>query len=300
MYKITKREITLQDFLSLKKYTPFKGMRFNGKTVGLATLFACQGPTLGRQMKAAGFSEDDCDMAMDSFNLTTAYNTAKNNPSNKLSDVDLKYVIIGNKLRELFFKTYPSLLERVEREQKFAIKHGYVRTWTGPVRHLPELRYLSKNAQNNLIGLDRKLYSKMYSGLKNEASNTTIQTAEVYHAAPDVTCVYEHLKKWNFNTRIFNYVHDDIEFYIYKPEKAVVYALLNEIAKICRKPYYGIPMEIEVDEADPDKKEIFKAGRELNIGKYNLKKELKKWNEENGTELEFINTIPGGFYSDEK
>jgi len=296
-YKITKRELDINDFLQIKNYSPYKKLRFNGKTVGLATLFAAQGPTLGRQMKVAGFNEADCDVALDSFNLVNAYNTAKNNPTNKLSDLDLKYVIIGNKLRELFFKTYPSLLERVEREQKFAIKHGYVRTWTGPVRLLPELRYLAINGQGNLVGLDRKLYSKMFSSLKNEASNTTIQTAEVYHAAPDVTCVHNNLKKWGFKTRIFNYIHDSFELYVYKPEKKVTYALINEVSKICREPYFNIPMEIDVNEADPDKGEQFKSGRELNISKYNLNKELKKWNDEHGLELTFVNDIPEGYYA---
>jgi len=293
MYKISKRELVIEDFLQLKNYSPFKKLRFNGKTVGLATLFACQGPTLGRQIKAAGFNEEDCDLAIESFSLEKAYKQAVLNPTNKLSPTDLKYVIIGNKLRELFFQTYPSLLERVEREQKFALKNGYVRTWTGPVRHLPELRYLSKNAQGNLIGLDRKLYSKMFSGLKNEASNTTIQTAEVYEAMPDVTCIHTNLKNWEFKSRIWGYIHDSIELYVYKPEKDVVYALINEVAKLNREPYYNIPMEIDINEADPDKDKIFKGGVELSIRDYDLKKELKKWNKQHGTELEFINNIPG-------
>ena len=296
MYKITKRDMTMEDFLKLKKFSPFKQMRFNGKTVGLATLFACQGPTLGRQMKAAGFTEDDCETAFDSFNLWQAYNQAKLNPTNKLSEKELKYVILGNKLRELFFKTYPSLLERVEREQKFAMKHGYVRTWVGPVRHLPELRLMSKNAQGNLIGIDRKLYSKMFSNLKNVASNTSIQTAEIVHAMPDVTCINMHLKKWGFRSRVFNYVHDSIDMYVLKKEKDVVYALLNEVVKIHREPYFGIGMEIELNESDLTKGESYSDGREININKFKLKKELENWNVENGTNLEFVMNIPGGFY----
>ena len=296
MYTIRKRAITLEDFLRLKGFAPFKKMRFNGKTVGLGTLFAAQGRTLAKLLKEGGYTEADCDSAIDSFDLGSALAQLQLADKRGTKLVDLKYIVVGSKLRELFFKTYPSLLLRVEREQSFAIKHGYVRSWSGPVRHLHELRYLSKNPKGNLWGIDKKLHSKLFASLKNIASNSTIQTAEVQHAAPDVTCVHANLKKWGFRSRIFNYVHDDLELYVYKPEKDVVYALLNKVANINREPYYDIPMEIDVNEADLSKGEIFKNGREINISGYDLDKELAKWNEARGLHpdesLEFINNIP--------
>jgi hypothetical protein len=288
----------MNDLLKLKGYKPFKSMRQNGKTVGLATLFAAQGPTLGRQLKSAGWNENDCDHALENFGLINAYNTALNSPNNRYSATELKYVIIGGKLRELFFQTYPSLIERVEREQAFAKKHGYVRTWVGPVRHLHELRLYTKNAQGNLIGMDKKLYSKIFANLKNIASNTSIQTAEVAHAMPDIACIHENLKRWGFRSRIFNYVHDSIDFYVYKPERDIVYALCNEVARICREPYFGIPMEIDITECDLAKGQYYKSGDEINIRKFSLDEELAKWNAKHGTNLVFDweSTITGGFY----
>jgi DNA polymerase I-like protein with 3'-5' exonuclease and polymerase domains len=181
----------------------------------------------------------------------------------------------------------------VKREQMFALKHGYVRAWTGPVRHMPELRYLKRNKNDNLIGaVDTKLYSKMFAGLKNEASNTTIQTAEVYQAMPDVTTIGENLKAWNFKSRIWNYVHDSIALYIYKREKDVVYALLNECAQINREPFYDLPMHLDVEESDLSLGEYYGKGRELSIEHYNLTEELDKWNKEHETNLKFISYIP--------
>ena len=243
-------------------------------------------------MRNAGFNEKDCDDAMDTFNLDNVYNTSLANKPNQ-DPLTLKYNIVGSKLREIFFQTYPCLLDRVTREQQFALKHGYVRTWTGPVRHLAELRFMEKNAQGNVIGTDQLLYSKMFTHLKNDASNTTIQTAEVYQAMPDVTCLQQNLTKWGFKSRVFNYVHDSIGLYVYKPEKDVVYALLNQLAKIHRMPYYGLPQHIGVDESDlQNPNEYMKHGREINIEDYDLDKELKKYNNENGTELVFENTVP--------
>ena len=292
MYTIRKREATLEDILKLKNYNPFKTMRFRGKTLNLSSLFAAQGPTIGKQLKAAGINEEDCDQILDSLNLTHAFNSALNGPKNKLSPLDLKYVIIGNKLRELFFQTYPSLLKRVEREQKFAIKNGYVRTWVGPIRHLPELRYLKTNANNNLIGIDQKLYSKMFANLKNIASNTTIQTAEVYQAAPNVTAIQTLMKEWGFKSRIYNYVHDSIVFYIYKPEKELVYALLNQVAQEHREPYYGLRMYIDVNEADPDRGEVYDSGKEISLDNYHLEDEIPKWNETHGVNIQYRSLIP--------
>jgi len=295
MYKITKREINLEDYLQLKKFKPFKKMRQDAKGVNFGAIFACTGSTLGRQMRNAGFTEEDCDYAIDTFNLhnVMAASIGKKPYMDDTIKLKLKYDIVGTKLREIFFQTYPGLLDRVTREQSFALKHGYVRTWCGPVRHLAELRFMSKNAQNNVIGADHLLYSKMFTHLKNDASNTTIQTAEVYQAMPDVTCLQNNLDNWNFKSWVFNYVHDSIQLYIYKPEKEIVYALLNKLAKIHRMPYYGLSQHIGVEESDlTNPNEYMKHGREINIEHLDLDLELKKWNEKYNTNLEFTNNIP--------
>jgi DNA polymerase I-like protein with 3'-5' exonuclease and polymerase domains len=214
------------------------------------------------------------------------------NNNRGLDEVEIKYMIVGTKLRELFFQSYPCLLERVTREQQFALKNGYVRAWSGPVRHLAELRYIKHN-KGNVCGMDKKLFSKMFSHLKNDAANSTIQTAEVYQAMPDATSLQRNLWEWGFKSRLFNYVHDSLELYIYKPEKEVVYALLNELARIARQPFYDLPQHIDVEESDPDREgDFFKHGREINIEKYDLTTELKKWNEAHGTNLEFKSYVP--------
>jgi hypothetical protein len=258
------------------------------KKINFGTIFACTGPTLGRQLRASGFSEQDCDDTIINFKLENVLNQSLLTKSPGLSDVDVKYNIVGSKFRELFFKTYPCLEERVKREQEFALRHGYVRTWTGPIRHLAELRYLKTNSQKNLIGMDKKLFSKMFAHLKNNAANTTIQTAEVYQAMPTVTAIQMYIKEWGLKSKIFNYIHDSLELYVYKPEKNLIYALINRIVGINRQPFYDLPQHIDIDECDFDNKgEYLGHGREINIEKYNLTKELEKWNKLHNTELKF-------------
>jgi hypothetical protein len=288
MYTITKRAITLEDFIKLKGFKPFKKFRNDSKPINFGTIFNCTGPTLGKQIRASGFSETDCDDAIDTFGLENALNLALCNKAPNQSDVDIKYNIVGSKFRELFFKSYPCLEDRVKREQDFALRHAYVRTWTGPIRHMPEFKYMRLNSQKNVVGMDKKLFSRMFAHLKNIAANTTIQTAEVYQAMPNVTAIHEHLKKWNLKSRLYNYIHDSFEMYVYKPERDLVYALINKIAQINRQPFYGLVQHIDVDECDLDKKdEYLKHGREIRTEQYDLDVELAKWNEKWGTNYEF-------------
>jgi DNA polymerase I-like protein with 3'-5' exonuclease and polymerase domains len=182
----------------------------------------------------------------------------------------LKYSIVGDKLRELFFNLYPGLMERIVREQEFALKNGYVRTWTGPVRHFPELRYMKFTSKGNLVGADAILSAKNFASIKNKACNTSIQTAEVYWAMPNATAFNHYMEEWELKSRIFNYTHDSYEIYCYKPELEIVLGLLKSLVDINRQPYYGIPMDMSVTISDLSKGDYLKKGEEISLSKCKL------------------------------
>lgn len=282
MYKIVKRDMTLDDFLKLKKVKPYKTIRTDAKPINFGAIFACSGPALGAQMKNDGFDESKVNDSIKTFHLEDAVNNqilqaqmkTKGEPVDALQ---IKYAVVGNKIRELFFKLYPCLLARTEREQAFAKKHGYVRAWTGPVRHLAELRLMKKNADGEVVGADAKLYRSMFTHLCNDATNSPVQTEEVYQAMPDVTAFMSMALKLGLRSRIFNFVHDSFEMYVYKPERDLVYAYLTYVAGVNRQPYFDIPMHIDIEESDLDKGETFREGREVNIEAYDIKVELQKW-----------------------
>jgi hypothetical protein len=248
-------------------------------------------------MRASGYSEDDVELAIDAFGLENAVNTALLKIDNKNHDlvVETKFRIVGEKIKELFFQTYPGLQKRVERERKFALKHGYTRTWVGLIRHLPEIRYLSINTNGAVIGADKKLFGNgklALHHLLNDSVNTAIQTAEVYHAMPDVTTIGKNLQEWDFKSYVYNFVHDSFELYVYKPERRIVYALIQKVASIKRQPYYGIPIEMDGEESDlNDPEQYLKHGKEIKE-KFDLDKELDDWNFKHGTKLEFKSWIP--------
>lgn len=297
MYKITKRTMTLEDFLKVKKLKPFKTIRSDAKSINFGAIFACSGPSLGAQMKAAGFDEQKVNESIASFSLEDQVNAQimKAQLSSKGAKPDvlsIKYAVLGNKIRELFFKLYPCLLGRTLREQDFAKRHGYVRAWTGPVRHLPELKLMKKNADGEVVGADAKLYRSKFSHLCNDATNSPVQTEEVYQAMPDVTSFMNFATKIGLRSRIFNFVHDSFEMYVFKPERDLVYAYLTLLASVFRQPYFDIPMHIDIEESDPDLGETFREGREINIEKFDIHEELDKWNKKFGRNVSFDDIDP--------
>jgi hypothetical protein len=77
------------------------------------------------------------------------------------------YYAVADYIREEFFKTYPGLLKRIEDRFILACENGYVRSVHGAIRRLPILHWMGQDE-------DRK----EVAGLKNIASNTTIQNDE--------------------------------------------------------------------------------------------------------------------------
>lgn len=104
-YTITKRPMELADFLKVKKIKPYSEDRSNSKTVNFATIFACSGSALGAQMRQSGFSEEDCDKAAKAFGLTDTVNQALLAKKPGQDPLDIKYTLIGTKIRELDITT---------------------------------------------------------------------------------------------------------------------------------------------------------------------------------------------------
>lgn len=300
MYKIKKREMTFDDFMVLKKKRPCYKWRANAKTINFSAIFACSGPALGSQMRAANFNEAEVDESLGNFHLEDEVNKQllasqlKGYSADKLT---IKYNVLGIKIRELFFNLYHCLLERTEREQAFAKQHGYVRAWTGPVRHLMALKLMKKNANGEVAGADAKLHKSYFTHECNDATNSPVQTAEVYQAMPDVTSFTNMALKIGLRSRVFNFVHDSFEMYVFKPERDLVYAYLNYLASVHRQPYFNIPMHIDIEESDLDKGETFREGREINIEKFDVKEELQKWCDKFGKHFTFddIDAVKNGW-----
>lgn len=295
MLKINKStELTIYDFIKNKNFKPFSRWRTISKTMNFGLLFGCSSGRFAEMLKNAGFSEEECDDFIKLNNLSSAYNTAiaasLGDKKNSRTPADIKFLVVADAMRTSFFNTYKGLEGRINREQKFALEHGYVRTWHGPVRRLTELRFMTRNAKDELIGTDRFLYSKMYAHLLNQACNSTIQSMESRIAFATWVNISKYLSIWKLKSYCWNNIHDSLDFYVWKPELQLVMSLANACASWNRNPVKDIHMSFDGEVSDLQDREhrdntYYKAG--IGYDPISIEEAIDNYNKKNGTDLKW-------------
>ena len=282
-------ELTVYDFMKNKEYKPFKDWRTVAKTENFGLLFGCSAGTFGGMLQQANFTETECEEYIKLKNLTAVYNAALSNAGGK-SPKDIKFLVVADDMRNSFFKSYEGLMCRIKREQMFALAHGYVRAWHGPVRHLAELRYMSVNDQGNLTGADRSLYSKIFAHILNNACNSTIQSMESRLAFSTWVNTSKYLALWGLKSYCWNNIHDSLDFYVWKPELQLVMSLANACAAWDREPVKGIHMSFDGEVSDVQDYEhrcntYYKAG--VGYDPLPIEEAIKNYNAKNGTNFKW-------------
>jgi hypothetical protein len=282
-------ELTVYDFMKNKEYKPFKDWRTVAKTENFGLLFGCSAGTFGGMLQQANFTETECEEYIKLKNLTAVYNAALSNAGGK-SPKDIKFLVVADDMRNSFFKSYEGLMGRIKREQMFALAHGYVRAWHGPVRHLAELRYMSVNEQGNLTGADRSLYSKIFAHILNNACNSTIQSMESRIAFSTWVNTSKYLALWGLKSYCWNNIHDSLDFYVWKPELQLVMSLANACAAWDREPVKGIHMSFDGEVSDVQDYEhrcntYYKAG--VGYDPLPIEEAIKNYNAKNGTNFKW-------------
>lgn len=284
--------MTFEDFLKLKKFEPTKTFRNKSKGVNFSAEFGASGHAIGTALRDLyNFTEKDCDDTIETLNLEKLYKQALLNDKRGNTPANIKYMVVGTALRDLFFKTYPGLMRRIQREHEFMYKNGYTRTWVGPVRHHSPIRFMNIK-DGKLYGGDKSNYSKLFKELQNNSANTGVQTAEVQHAMPDIVAIAQNLEDWKLKSFIFSYIHDSFEIALYYKERDLIYALCNKVATVIREPSYLLPIFLDAEVSDYTKGDYFKHGAEINIEKYDLDIELEKWNKEWNMNLKYTDYLP--------
>ena len=290
MLKISTREATVQDFLHLKEYKPWSGWRRTAKTENFALLFGCAPKRFAATLKNNNFSEKDCDDLIKDAHLEDKMNKIAIDQAGKMSPLDMKYVVCATFMRDGFFNGYKGLQERIERESNYAMTHGYVRCWHGPVRHTPELLLMKTNSKGNLVGADKELWSKHFSELKNIACNSTIQTLEVRITFATIHYLCTMMKKWHFKSFMYSMCHDSEDWVIYDKEQDVVLALIKYAAEFHREPTKGTYMKIDFELSDlstPENREKYCYHKGAGVKAGDIQEEIKKYNEKYNANIIF-------------
>lgn len=294
MLKIdTSTELTVHDFIKGKNYAPFSRWRTISKTINFGMIFGCSSMRFAQMLQDANFTESECDEFISLQHLEPVYNAALAQALSgkvKKTPKEVKFLVVAETMRNNFFEGYKGLMGRIIREQQFALKHGYVRCWHGPVRHLAELRYMTMSPKGELLGADRSLYSKMFAHLLNNACNTTVQTMESRIAFSTWVNTAKYLSLWGLKSYCWNNIHDSLDFYIWKPELELVVSLANACASWEREPVRGIHMSFDAEISDIQDLEhrdntYYKAGVGMKV--LPIEEALERYNKKNGTNLKW-------------
>jgi hypothetical protein len=300
--------------MKLKKISPTSTYRTNSKGVNFGALFGAGAASLARRLREQyNFSEKDVDNVIELMKLDDLVaelvqkNKSKVGATPKFKDdvvyrdmkdlkLGMKYLAVATKFRDVFFKTYPGLMARLDREKAEVKRTGFMQSWKGPKRRLPELRYMTYDGRGNLKGADKKLWSKMYGNLGNIAGNSDAQVMEVYHAMTLWHNIQTNCKKWGLRSRVWNGTHDSIDKFLEKDEVDLVLALEKFVASAHTVPYGGLELDIEADVSDVSsfetrEKQYYKHGNGFNPAP--LVDALRKWNDEHPDKpLKWYNTLP--------
>ena len=222
----------------LAEFIP-KDARFKSKSINFGIQFGAKPSTLiGSVLEEGKWTEKDLDAYIKDNKLTLL----------ELRGKKSKEITVTTDIRKKFLETYIGLEEWHNRSRAFAKKNGYIRSVYGAIRRLPPLLCeddYDSGRQNNLL---------------NIVLNSPVQDMESVVMKRIIIGLTKFKKENNLKSRLFDVVHDAIELYSHREEKALLKAKIIELATIAHEEYEGIPIEFEGNIADPLKGEIWDSG----------------------------------------
>jgi hypothetical protein len=242
---------SVNDFVNLKKTKLFKGYRDQGKKVGLAFIFARGAQSFALKDLDISWTDDEIDNFLEDNKL----NDYVHGIFEKKKDLTLrqaKLVACASFIRNNFFKTYPGLLDRVQKNRAFAKEHGYIRSVFGSLRRVPQLFLSGKD--------DQKEYGEEFANLNNIATNSDIQNFESGSINRPIAIIHEWLIENKMKSRIIDQVHDAVDFYVHRDELDVMYNKIKEEFERRYPEQWEIPLEIEEKICDHKLGGFYKSG----------------------------------------
>jgi len=253
--KITKRtehrEITLKEFKKQKGYGDYKKFRQIAKSENFSLIFGGSESVLSANSLELYWSLDQVDEYL-----------AQNHCEEELAEVQKKYknfpeeqqrfVAAASKMRKGFFKGYPGLLTRCDREVQYANEHGYCRSVFGGTRNLIELRLRG--------AYDNKFKSGTLRKIENVSKNYLAQQLEACIRGRAMREIEDWLIEKGYKTRVWNEIHDSIDYYLYKSEAKDVLAHVKHIEerKIPELKEFWVPLPADCSISDRTKGQHYK------------------------------------------
>lgn len=282
---ISTHNMSTKEFKSFTKTSKtFAAWRQVAKTVNFGTLFGATAPTLALQLENAGYTEKEALEYIHNMKQEKLFQETVNQKRGKMPKNKVAFFVAATLMLEAYYKAYPGVKKRAEREIAFAWDKGYSRMWHGPVRHLPELKYMKRNSKGEVMGADRKLFSSMVSNRQNQAGNSPIQCMEMRVAGATIYNVFQYVDEWKLKSYMYNMVHDSEDWCVYKPEAELLMSLIDACSTWHRQPEFGVFMKMDFQFADQShglQNNLYHGGAENPWKTLPIEEAVANWNEKN-------------------
>lgn len=248
-----KRQITAKEFIRLKKIKPFEDYRQDSKGLNFGLLFGMSYRTYSQTRLETNWSWEQCEKFIDEHDLRDSKWDIAKYYKNEKPEL-WSYYAVSKYFRDMFFKTYPKLMKRIEWRKLEGKNKGYIRSYHGAIRHVLPVMFEGKD--------DSK---KEIAGLGNICANTDIQNDEACRVMPSIVMFNQKAKELGLKSRIIGTIHDSVDFIIYKPElEFIAKTLVNEIFEREEPWQRGIKLTADLTVVDLTKSnQYFKHGKDV-------------------------------------
>jgi len=240
--------MSIEDFLKVKNEEPYKTYRWKAKNQINFPLLFSSSPYVIYPTIENNWTKDEISNYLVENNLTPIVDQQGN--------ID-KVITVCTDLRNKFFETYHGLAKWIKNQHTIAQEQGYVDSYHGGRRHLPQLLYLGKDVDK-----------KELKGLMNISVNSIVQTFEAFVIYESMISIDEDITQNKLKSKMVMMIHDALVFLNRKDEiKSVYYDLIK---KNMDYTCYSIPIEGEMSVG-----EIWGFGKEVNSK--NIEDFIKKY-----------------------
>ena len=252
---IEHRQLTLDEFKKQKGYGIYKKYRQIAKGINFSILFGGSESILSNLALETNWSIEEVEAYIKEFHCEKELEEVQEKYRNYPLEQQ-KYIASASRMRKNFFASYPGLVERCEREVKYAKEHGYCRSVFGGTRNLIELMLRGAYDEKNESGRLRNL--------ENIAKNYLAQQLEACIRGRAMREIQSWLEDNNYKTRVWNEIHDSIDYWLYKPEAQDVLAHVKHVEE--RKipelldNWVPLPADCEISDLNAKEHNYYKGG----------------------------------------
>ena len=231
------QDLTLDEFMKLKKESPYKDSRNTAKSINFAFLFGGSAYSFANDVIRKEWTREQC--------ITFLQERA-------IPLEDDVYFQVADSIRNAFFQKYPKLAEWHETCHETAKKFGAIWSVYGARRLLPKLKYIGQDTSG-----------KELSEYLNISKNSPVQNFEVVAILRGIRIFEDYIKERGLQSSAFGMIHDSAEFYLHKGETEEMIPVILEIFQRDYPEYEGVTMAFELEISDISQGEVWGFGREV-------------------------------------